>query len=152
MGFSLAIDLVILLLLGVCIFYAVRLSRQLAGFKKNKEDFIQAIHEFNRSTQTAESAVQGLKFNADEIAKKLKDEIDEAQKLFDELHFMNDAGNNLAKRLEKLAEKANKSAAGEVSPREKPTSAEKNDTIKKAKGPMSKAEEELMQALKDKKK
>ena len=83
MGFSLAIDLVILLLLGVCIFYAVRLSRQLAGFKKNKEDFIQAIHEFNRSTQTAESAVQVLKFNADEIAQKLKDEIDEAQKLFD---------------------------------------------------------------------
>ncbi len=137
--FALGLDFLILILLAIAIVFTFKLYKQLQDFKKNKEDFLKAIMDLNTATGSAERAIAGLRHNSDEIAGKLQSEMSEAQKLFDELHFMNDAGNNLAQRLENLAEKANESHGL------KQPSAKKAPKIKKR----TKAEEDLLKALKD---
>lgn len=154
MSAAFLLDIIVSLLLAGAIFYAIKLHRQLTVFKENRQALEKSVAELIAVTQQAETAISGLKNNADSLAAKLQKEIDEAQALFDELQFMNDAGNNLAQRLEKVAEKAGKAMNTGAEPRpENKTSvkkSEKSDTMD-SKPLRSKAEEELLKALKEKK-
>lgn len=139
---SFLIDLIMLVLLGAAIYYAIKLHRHLENFSKGKAELQSAVVDLVAATEKAELAIQGLRNNAKEIGDGLQEHIEEGQKLFDELQFMNDAGNNLAQRLEKLAERANQSSGAE------PKQAK---SAPKKKAPKSKAEQELMEALEKKK-
>lgn len=150
---SFLIDILIVALLAYAIYIANKLRHQLETFKKNKDEFLAAVNDLDRSIMKADKAIAGLHHNADEVGMKLQKEIKEAQALFDELHFMNDAGNNLATRLERLASQANKSTEKGAEPQDKSKSDQKSGIIKKdtqktAHG--SRAEEELMKAIKSK--
>lgn len=151
---SFLIDILIVVLLGYAIFVAIKLRQQLEKFKENKDAFLSAINDLDRSIMQADKAIAGMHHNAEEIGTKLQKEIKEAQALFDELHFMNDAGNNLASRLEKLASQANQAKEKGAEPQEKSKSTQKSGIMereakKSAKG-SSRAEEELLKALKSK--
>lgn len=145
--FALGLDFLILILLAIAIVFTFKLYKQLQEFKRNKDDFLKAIMDLNTATGSAERAIASLRHNSDEIAGKLQSEMGEAQKLFDELHFMNDAGNNLAQRLEVLAEKANEAHGLKTasSTTHGKSSAKAPKTKKR-----TKAEEELLKALKGK--
>lgn len=152
---ALIIDILLLLLMGFAIIFAFRLSKQLKVFRANRDAFLKAVQDLDQSADRAEQAILGLRKNAEESGRMLQGEIDEARRLFDELNFMNDAGNSLASRLEKLAGAANKTQAGGAEPQDMSQKKRKSAIMKDDKAPRkpsSKAEEELLKALRDKKK
>ena len=152
---SLLIDILLLILMIGAIVFSLRLSKQLKAFKANRDAFLKAIADLDKSSARAENAIIGLKATADEVGQKLQGEIDEGRRLFDELNFMNDTGNSLATRLEKLAAKANQTNKPSSSTAENSQKSKKSDTIEKESSkrtPKSKAEEELLKAISEKKK
>ena len=151
---SLLIDVVLLILMVCAIIFSLRLSKQLKSFKANRDAFLRAIGDLDKSAERAEQAIIGLKATAEDVGTKLQKEIDEGRRLFDELNFMNDAGNSLATRLEKLATRANQGAASEAKKSESSQNTKKSAKIEEEskKMPKSKAEEELLKAISEKKK
>lgn len=99
------IDIVILLFLGVTIFYAWRLSVYMKIFRDSRRDMEALLRELDGDIARAEKSVLGMRNAAEGAAMKLNETIKESKFLADELKFMNEAGDNLAARLEKLAEK-----------------------------------------------
>ena len=134
---SIALDVLVLAGLGATIFYCFKLSRSLDSFRQSKEEFGNMIHELADNIVKAEGAIAKMKNAALSSGEDLQRVIDRSKGLADELEIMNDAGDSLAARLEKLAEK-NRLAAQELSGydfeaslrEDKPTY---SNTLKKAK-------------------
>lgn len=98
-------DGVILVLLCVTIFYAARLSMFMTTFREGRADFERLMDELGRNILRAEQAIKTMRELAANGAQELRDTVNESKFLSDELRFMNEAGDSLANRLEKLAEK-----------------------------------------------
>lgn len=105
MDLGLLVDIAILVLLGATIYYAARLSVYLKTFHDGRKDMNFLIQDLSTSVSRAENAIKGMQASADQSGLKLQDVINEAKFLADELRFMNEAGDSLANRLEKLAER-----------------------------------------------
>ena len=103
--FELAIDILIAILLAATIFYAVRLTFHLRNFRQNRRELDKLINNLNSEIDTAHKAIEGLRTTSQEAGEDLQDKISKAQGLSEELQLMNEAGDNLAARLEKLAER-----------------------------------------------
>lgn len=99
------LDAVILILLCVTIFYAARLSMFMNNFRDSKAEFDVLMNDLGRNIQRAEQAIANMRMIAAESNGELQTAVKEAKFLSDELRFMTDAGDNLATRLEKLAER-----------------------------------------------
>lgn len=99
------LDAVILILLCVTIFYAARLSMFLNHFRESRDEFDTMMGELSRNIQRAEQAIANMRNMSSESGSDLNTAVKEAKFLSDELRFMTDAGDNLATRLEKLAER-----------------------------------------------
>ena len=106
--YRLVLDLIIALLLGTTITYAVILNRRLSGFRKQKQDMEAFIALFDEATERADSSLHRLKAMAEQTGGDLQGNVDKASALFDELSFMVDRGNAIADRLEQTASSANK--------------------------------------------
>lgn len=102
---ALVLDIVVIVMLGVTIFYALRLSRHLDTFRSNRSDMEKLIRELSTQITRAQEGISTL----DEISKERGDElrrlVAKAQGLSDELQLMTESGNSLAGRLEGLATK-----------------------------------------------
>lgn len=101
---NLILDVIILVLLGMTIVYAARLSLQLKRLRDSKADMDKIVRELVRNIDKAERAVVLLRDSADEQGQKLQRIIGNAVSLTDELQLMTDSGDRLATRLEKLVE------------------------------------------------
>ncbi len=99
------IDIVILFFLGVTIFYAWRLSAYMKLFRDSRREMESLLGKLDADIGRAEKSVLGMRNAAENAAIKLNETIKESKFLADELKFMNEAGDSLATRLEKLAEK-----------------------------------------------
>lgn len=99
------IDIVVLLFLGLTIFYAWRLSSYMKIFRDSRRDMEGLLVKLDQDIVRAEKSVLGMRNAAESAAMKLNETIRESKFLADELKFMNEAGDNLATRLEKLAER-----------------------------------------------
>lgn len=99
------LDAVILILLCVTIFYAARLSMFMNNFRDNKAEFDVLMDNLGRNIKRAEQAIATMRMLAAESGGELQEAVKDAKFLSDELRFMTDAGDNLATRLEKLAER-----------------------------------------------
>jgi hypothetical protein len=102
-GLSLVLDIVILVLLGATIFYAIRLSRHLDAFRSNRSDMERLIRELSSQITRAQEGVSALDEAAKESGDQLRALVAKGQGLTDELALMTEAGNSLATRLEGLA-------------------------------------------------
>ena len=102
-GLSLVLDIVILVLLGATIFYAIRLSRHLDAFRSNRSDMERLIRELSSQITRAQEGVSALDEAAKESGDQLRSLVAKGQGLADELALMTEAGNSLASRLEGLA-------------------------------------------------
>ena len=140
------IDVVLLILLCVTLFFAIRLSRQFADIRRDQDKLSELVMNLNTASERAEKAVKSMRKNALETSEKLQGDIIKAQGLSDELDIMIEAGNSLAERLQKIAEKSRKAAQGNDT--KKPKAANKKSSSKKKKDPRSRAEKELIEALK----
>jgi hypothetical protein len=102
------LDLIVLGFLGGTIFYAVRLSRSLEVFRDSRAEFGSLMEALSRNITEAQRAIEGLKAASHTAGRELQEVLDEAVHLADEMRLINAAGNNLATRLENLAEKNRK--------------------------------------------
>jgi hypothetical protein len=101
---SLILDVVILVLLGLTIVYAARLSLQLRRLRDSKSDLDKVVRELVKNIDKAERAVQNLKDEAKSTGADLQRAIGNAVSLADELQLMTESGDRLATRLEKLVD------------------------------------------------
>lgn len=145
-GFAgLFFDLITAVALGVTIFYCLRLSRQFAEMKADRKAFETLIQSLNVAAAKAEGAVRAFREVALTNGDMLQDKISRSKALSEELEIMIQAGDNLANRLQTLAEKSRKAAAaldGGPSSEEAPKTGELQ--------PRTRAEKELVEAIKSK--
>jgi len=99
------LDGVILVLLCVTIFYAARLSMFMTTFREGRAEFERLMDDLGRNILRAEQAIKTMREMAAGGTEELRDTVNESKFLADELRFMNEAGDSLATRLEKLAER-----------------------------------------------
>ncbi len=141
--FGLVFDLLILVALVVTIRQAVRLNRDFAQMQADRKAFENLIAALNVAASRAESAIKSIKDTAVEGGDGLQDKINTARELTHELDIMIQAADSLANRLSGAAENARQPAAPVHSARAAATaSAPVQDA------PLSRAEKELLEALK----
>ncbi len=100
---SIIIDLIVLLALGVTIFYAVRLSASLNNFKNHRKEFDALIANLSSNIEQAYIAIDKLREASQESGSALQDNVSEARFLIDELKQVNAVSDSLAGRLERAA-------------------------------------------------
>lgn len=101
---SVILDIVVLIGLGVTIYYCIRLSKALSNFRKYRQEFNTLVGDLSRNIEQAQEAIRGMKDSSFEAGEDLQKVVNNARKLADELQLMNDMGNSLANRLERLSE------------------------------------------------
>ncbi len=97
------LDAAIIILLCITIFYAFRLSMFLKVFRDGREDIQRLFIDLTSHIDRAEKSMQTMREAADNSGANLQKIVTDARALSDELRFMNEAGDSLAGRLEKLA-------------------------------------------------
>lgn len=102
---GLVFDFVLLILLVATIAYAARLSLVLRRFKENRDILDRMIKDLNQNVSNAEQVIGKLQNTTETSGHDLQKVIDKAATISDELSLMTEAGDNLASRLEKLAER-----------------------------------------------
>lgn len=118
---SIVMDVIVLICLAVTIFYALKLSKSLNNFRAYRDEFQKLMLDLSRNVDAAQQAIHNLKQASLESGESLGAVIKESKLLADELEIINEASNNMAKRLEALAEKTGKgaqirSSAGSLDP------------------------------------
>src|SRR5262245_7695274 len=94
------LDIVVILLLIPTIAYAVILNRRLAALRRSREELSKVVNSFNEATMRAEAGIPKLKKATTEASHALKERVDKAQTLRDDLAFMIERAEELAGRLE----------------------------------------------------
>ncbi|HEX2752560.1 MAG TPA: DUF6468 domain-containing protein [Alphaproteobacteria bacterium] len=140
-------DFILLAALGVVMYRAWQLSRQFTEMQANRAAFEQLIQALNIATQRAEGAIMGLREAATESAEGLQSKINAARALSDELEIVVQAGDSLAERLQNLAAKSRPAMPSTSTFEEEP-----HAPAKPATAPRTKAEKELLEAVKAKQK
>lgn len=102
---GLIIDGLILVFLAVTIFYAARLTLFMKSFRESREALQLLIRDLTGIIQKSEMAIATMKSEATQIETEAVEVLKEAKFIADELKFMNSAGDNLAERLGKLADR-----------------------------------------------
>ena len=98
MTFGLFLDLLIAVLLIVTISYAVVLNRRLSMMRRDKAALERLASSFTQATGRAEESIGKLK----QTAESLRERMDKAQSLRDDLVFLVERGTGTADRLEEL--------------------------------------------------
>ena len=99
MELSLILDVVVAMLLAATIVYAALLNRRLQGLRANKAEFEAMVTEFNEATRRTEGAIQALRLAADQTAKALSAQVERGQALRDELQFLTNRADGAAERI-----------------------------------------------------
>lgn len=155
LGFLL--DLILIGLLGSGLFYAMRLTRQLADMRASRADMERFVADFNASVMRAEAGIQGLKAIARSSGDDLEKLIEKGQGLRDELLFLSESADQIANRLSQTASKASQMTRSQppldesartisVSPTA-PAKSHKEEADNRVK-PTSAAERDLLRVLK----
>lgn len=101
---SVILDIVVLIGLGVTVFYCIRLSKALNNFRKYRQEFNTLVGELGKNIDHAHDAIANLKNSSFEAGEDLQKVVNNARKLTDELQLMHDMGNALANRLERMSD------------------------------------------------
>ena len=94
------LDIVVILLLVPTIVYAIILNRRLVALRRSRDELGRIVASFNDATMRAEAGIPKLKKATTEANQTLKDRVDKAQTLRDDLAFMVQRAEELANRLE----------------------------------------------------
>lgn len=109
---SLIMDFAVLAALGGTIFYVLQLSRNLNNFKSHRAELKSVILELTSNIDRAQDSIEGLKNASNAAAVDLEDVLHDSRQMLDELKMINETGNNLADRLEGLAQRNRRVAQG----------------------------------------
>ena len=97
---GMVLDIVVILLLVPTIVYAIILNRRLTALRRSREELSKVVNSFNEATMRAEAGIPKLKKATTEANHTLKDRVEKAQTLRDDLAFMIERAEELAGRLE----------------------------------------------------
>lgn len=106
MSYGLFLDVVIIVLLGATIFYAMRLTRYLEQFRSNRADMERLIRDLSMQITRAQEGIGTLDNLAKENSDELRALLNKGRALSDELQLITEAGDSLATRLEQLSVRA----------------------------------------------
>jgi hypothetical protein len=107
MNYNLILDLAILLVLGITIFFCWNLNNKILALQSNKKEMIDFIKGLDATIIKAHHSVVNLK-EATEAATAERDKsFEEANQLAKDLSFMIESGNRLINRIERLIERGN---------------------------------------------
>lgn len=101
---NIVLDVVVLTGLALTIMYCIRLSKALNNFRQYRQEFNTLVTELSKNIDQASGVIDNLKNASFEAGEDLHKVVQNARKLTDELQLMNDMGNSLANRLERLSE------------------------------------------------
>lgn len=104
-GLGLILDVLIVVLLSATIYFAARLSVYLKNFRQGRAEMDTLVRTLSESVLRAQEAITGMQQTADDAGKELQRLIDASLEISEELQLINEAGNNLATRLEGVAER-----------------------------------------------
>jgi len=99
---ELIINMLIIVLLIPTIIYAYKLNKNLTILRENQNSLSRLISSLNDATIKAENSIPKLKNATEESSQNLKDVVDNAKLLKDDLTFINERADNLADRLENV--------------------------------------------------
>ncbi len=139
------INLIIIALLVPMILYAYRLNKNLEVLRQNQNSLSKLVSALNEATFKAENSIPKLKTVTEHSSENLKEVVDSAKELKDDLLFINERADNLADRLEQVISDGRQIKTGDIikMPQiqtQKEISASSEDTC-------SEAEMELLKAL-----
>ncbi len=102
---SIILDIAVLIVLGITIFYCMKLSKSMSNFRRHRQEMNKLIDNLSKNIDEALRAIDGLKITGDRSGKDLQKIINESRKTADELRAINESSNSMANRLESLAER-----------------------------------------------
>lgn len=82
---TLALEVVLALMLGACLFYFWRLDRKLAALRSGQDGVLAAAAELTQAVTQAETAVRTLRMTAQEAGRDLQARINDARATADRL-------------------------------------------------------------------
>lgn len=99
---ELLINLIIVALLVPTILFAYRLNKNLEVLRRNQSSLAKLVEALNDATFKAENSIPKLKSVTEHSSEGLKEVVDSAKELKDDLLFINERADNLADRLEQV--------------------------------------------------
>jgi hypothetical protein len=114
---SIMLDIAVLVALGFTIFFCFKLSRSMASFRQHRQDMGKLIDRLSKNIDEALRAIDGLKMAGDRSGRELQKIINDSKMMAEELQIINESANNIATRLEKLAENGSVAPQGAAIPR-----------------------------------
>ena len=96
------VDIVIIALLIPTIIYAYNLNKSLKMLRQNQKSLAQLVSALNEATFKAESSIPKLKSVTEHSSEGLKEVVDNAKELKNDLLFINERADSLADRLENV--------------------------------------------------
>ncbi len=99
---ELIINLVIIVLLIPTIIYAYTLNKNLKDLRQNQKSLAQLVTALNEATFKAENSIPKLKSATEHSSEGLKEVVDNAKELKNDLLFINERADSLADRLENV--------------------------------------------------
>lgn len=99
---ELIINLVIIALLIPTIIYAYSLNKSLNILRQNQKSLAQLVSALNEATFKAENSIPKLKSATEHSSEGLKEVVDSAKELKNDLLFINERADTLADRLENV--------------------------------------------------
>ncbi len=97
---DLFINLVVIALLIPTIIYVYQLDKNLNLMRENQSELFKLIEALNEATYKAENSIPKLKTVTEKSSNNLKEVVDSAKELKNDLMFINERADNLADRLE----------------------------------------------------
>jgi hypothetical protein len=137
---DIALECVLVVLLGVTLIHAVRLERALGVLRGERAALGDAVACLDSGTRQAESSVEQLRAAAEDAGRQLAQQVERASALQDDLRFLHARGETLADRIEALV-RAGRGVAAQAPPPPEPGPP---DAAPRAR---SQAERDLLRAL-----
>ncbi len=142
---ELIINIIIIALLIPMIIYSYNLNKSLNALRQNQKSLAQLVSALNEATFKAENSIPKLKTATEHSSEGLKEVVDSAKELKNDLLFINERADSLADRLENVI-----STSRNIKP-QTTESSESTDYVDAAEGSLAKdraaAELELLKAL-----
>lgn len=101
MNLSFLLDLLLIGLLLATLGFCIRLNGRLQAVRGANQELRQLVSSFDNATEKARAGVVELRAASEAAARDLKDRVEKARALADELSIITESGNHLADRLER---------------------------------------------------
>ncbi len=102
LDFQWPLEAVLIVLLAVTLYHALRLERALGVLKRDRASLGELVAEFNDSTRQAETGIERLRQAADGVGRQIARQSENATALKADLAFLVERGERLADRLDRL--------------------------------------------------